>query len=385
MDTAFLGYERPDGGIGVRNSVAILSVMENCNSVVRGIASAVQGTIAIPTLFVRGQLGKDYETTMASLAGLAKNPNVAGVVIIGLEPVTTDELVARILPSGKPVEAVNVQLAGGTIEAIAKGTRYAARMVRDASRLSRVRVDLSELVLGVECGGSDTTSGLSSNPAIGVVADRVVAAGGRVVISETSEFLGAEHLFADRAVNREVRRQFLDAVSALESNVLAQGVDLRGSNPSKDNIRGGLSTIEEKALGAMAKAGKTPLVGVLGYGEAPTAKGLHFMATPAPAVESLTGLAAGGCQMILFSTGVGNPIGSMVSTTVKVTGNRNTAKSFSDNIDFDVSGVLEEGEPIDSAGERLFAYTRSVASGELTTSEILDVRETSISRFGLSM
>jgi len=213
----------------------------------------------------------------------------------------------------------------------------------------------------------------------------VVAGGGKVLISETSEFLGAEHVFADRAVDPEVRRLFIDAVNELEKSVMAQGVDLRGSNPSKDNIRGGLTTIEEKAFGAMAKAGTTPLVNVLRYGEAPKLPGLHFMATPAPAVESLTALAAGGCQMILFSTGVGNPIGSMVSATIKVTGNRNTARNMADNVDFDGSAILEEGEEIKAAGARLFDYTISVANGELTTSEILNVRETSISRFGLSM
>lgn len=385
MASKFLGYERPDGRFGVRNYVAVIAVMENINSIVGAIADAVEGTIAIRTLFVRGQLGDDYETTMASLAGLAKNPNVAGVVVVGLEPVTTNELVERIRPSGKPVEAVNLQLVGGSIEAIAAGTRHAARMVRIASRHRRVEVPISELTLGVECGGSDTTSGLASNPAIGVVADRVVGEGGKVVISETSEFLGAEDDFAARAVDPDVRQQFIDAVNELEKSVLDQGVDLRGSNPSQDNIRGGLTTIEEKALGAMAKAGTTPLVSVLGYGEAPTLPGLHFMATPAPAVESLTALAAGGCQMVLFSTGVGNPIGSMVSTTIKVTGNCNTAKQLADNIDFDVSAIIEEGEEIESAGARLFAYTKRVANGELTASEILNVRETSISRFGLSM
>lgn len=385
MPSNFLGYERPNGQFGVRNHVAVISVMENVNSIVRTIAGAVSGTIAIPTLFVRGQLGRDYEITMASLAGLIANPNVAGAVVIGLEPATTEELVERIRPSGKPVEAVSTQLVGGSIEATAIGTRHAARMVRDASRLGRTEVPLSQLTIGVECGGSDTTSGLASNPAIGVVADRIVEAGGTVVISETSEFLGAEQIFAERAENPDVRQAFIDAVEDLERNVMAQGIDLRGSNPSKDNIRGGLTTIEEKALGAMVKAGTTSLVSVLGYGEEPATPGMHFMATPAPAVESTTALAAGGCQMILFSTGVGNPIGSMVSTTIKVTGNRNTAKSMADNVDFDVSAVLEEGEEIVSAGGRLFDYAINVANGEMTTSEILDTRDTSISRFGLSM
>ena len=217
------------------------------------------------------------------------------------------------------------------------------------------------------------------------MADRIVDAGGTVIISETSEFFGAEHVFAERAVNEETGRQFLDAVLGFEAEVMRRGIDLRGANPSIDNIRGGLTTIEEKALGAMSKAGTSPLVGVLNYGQAAKKPGLHFMATPAPAVESLTGLAAGGCQLILFSTGVGNPIGSMVSTTIKVTGNRNTVETFGDNIDFDVSDVIEQGISVSEAGSRLFDYSVEIASGALTTAEILDIRETAISRFEPSM
>jgi altronate dehydratase large subunit len=206
-----------------------------------------------------------------------------------------------------------------------------------------------------------------------------------VVISETSEFFGAEHLFAERAVNSSVRESFLRAIDTLEREIKAQGADLRGSNPTPDNIRGGLTTIEEKALGAMAKAGKSPLASVVEYGEAPTGPGLHFMAGPAPAVESITGFAAAGCQLCLFSTGVGNPIGHPIMTVVKVSGNRSTIDTFSDNIDFDVTAVLEAGEPITAAGARLLDYAISVASGELTSSEVLDVRESAISRFGQSM
>ena len=334
---------------------------------------------------MRGQIGRDLEITMSALAGLAANPNIAGVVLVGLERDFTADLARRIAPTGKPVESVIIQQVGGTIAAIAEGTRAAARLVRAASRERRRELPLSQLTIGVECGGSDTTSGLASNPSIGIVSDRIAAAGGRVVISETSEFFGAEHLFADRAASEEVRNCFVGEVERLEKEIMDLGIDLRGSNPTPDNILGGLTTIEEKALGAMAKAGSSKLVGVLGYGEAPKIPGLHFMATPAPAVESLTGLAAGGCQICLFSTGVGNPIGSMVSTTIKVTGNRNTARNFTDNIDADVTDVLEKGVSVDEAGQRLFDYTLSVASGELTSSEVLDVRETCISRFNPSM
>lgn len=385
MKTTFWGYERPDGSVGTRNLIAVISVMDNCNPVTRAVAGAVQGTVYLPGSFIRGQLGKDRAITLQVTAGLCLNPNIAGVVAIGLEPRTTTELVELLRPSGKPVEGIDIQVAGGTIATIAAGTRAAARMVREASKQRRREFPLSKLVLGLQCGGSDTTSGLASNPSIGVVCDRVVAEGGTAIITETSEFFGAEHLFAERAPDAKIRDRFLEQVTSLEKEIIALGIDLRGSNPTPDNIRGGLTTIEEKALGAMAKAGKSPLVGTLDYGEKPSRDGLHFMAGPAPAVESITGLAAGGCQVCVFSTGVGNPIGHPVSTVIKLSGNRNTIDAFADNVDFDVSSILEKNESIASAGSRLFDYALSVASGELTTSEVLDTRESAISRFGPSM
>jgi altronate dehydratase large subunit len=234
----------------------------------------------------------------------------------------------------------------------------------------------------VECGGSDTTSGLSCNPAIGRVADRLIDDGGTIIISETSEFFGAEQLFGGRAVTPELRKTFIDRILAFEKEAIQQGVDIRGTQPSADNMRGGLTTIEEKALGAMIKSGTRPLVGVLDYGEAPGKRGLHFMATPAPAVESMTALAAGGCQLILFGTGVGNPIGCMVSPTIKISGNINTVRAMPDNLDYDVSEILEKGAAISEVGDRLYGYSLEVASGTRTFSEVLDVRETAISRFG---
>lgn len=384
MSTTFLGYRRGNA-VGIRNMVAVISVMDNCNPVTRAVADAVQGTVYLPGSFIRGQLGRDRAITLKVTAGLCLNPNIAAVVAIGLEPRTTRELVELLSASGKPVEWVDIQEAGGTINSIAKGTRAAARLVRHVSKQRREEFPLSSLVLGLECGGSDTTSGLASNPSIGVVSDKVVGAGGTAIITETSEFFGAEHLFAERAASTEVRTKFISEIETLEKEIIALGIDLRGSNPTPDNIRGGLTTIEEKALGAMAKAGKSELVGVLGYGDVPERSGLHFMSGPAPAVESITGLAAGGCQLCLFSTGVGNPIGHQVATVIKISGNRNTIEGMSDNVDFDVSSILEKDESIASAGSRLFEYVLSVASGELTTSEILDTRESAISRFGPSM
>jgi altronate dehydratase large subunit len=384
MSASFLGYRRGNA-VGIRNMVAVISVMDNCNPVTRAVADAVQGTVYLPGSFIRGQLGRDRAITLKVTAGLCLNPNIAAVVAIGLEPRTTRELVELLSASGKPVEWVDIQEAGGTINSIAKGTRAAARLVRHVSKQRREEFPLSSLVLGLECGGSDTTSGLASNPSIGVVSDKVVGAGGTAIITETSEFFGAEHLFAERAASTEVRTKFISEIETLEKEIIALGIDLRGSNPTPDNIRGGLTTIEEKALGAMAKAGKSELVGVLGYGDVPERSGLHFMSGPAPAVESITGLAAGGCQLCLFSTGVGNPIGHQVATVIKISGNRNTIEGMSDNVDFDVSSILEKDESIASAGSRLFEYVLSVASGELTTSEVLDTRESAISRFGPSM
>lgn len=385
MSRTFWGYARPDGSVGIRNEVAVISVMDNCNPVTRAVASAVQGTVYLPGSFIRGQLGKDREITLNVTAGLCRNPNIAAVVVIGLEPRTTQELVEMIERSGKPVASVDVQVAGGTIQSIADGTKAALRFAREASRQRRQEFPLSRLHVGLECGGSDTTSGLASNPSIGVVADAIVAAGGTATITETSEFFGAEDLFAERGATPQVRQEILDTVRNHEADILAMGIDLRGSNPSHDNIRGGLTTIEEKALGAIAKSGTSPVVGVLAYGAVPQKTGLHFMAGPAPAVESITGLASGGCQICLFSTGVGNPIGHQVSTVVKISGNRNTLGGMPDNIDFDVSGVLEKNETIKDAGARLLDYVISVCSGERTTSELLDTRESAISRFGISM
>ena len=381
----FWGYARPDGSVGIRNVIAVISVMDNCNPVTRAVAQAVQGTVYLPGSYIRGQLAKDRAITLHVTAGLCLNPNVAGAVVIGLEPGTTRELVELIKPSGKPVEFVNIQLCGGTIQAIAEGTRAALQLSREASKQRRQEFPLSKLNVGLECGGSDTTSGLASNPSIGVVADYVVANGGTAIITETSEFFGAEHLFAERAATPDVGRKILDTIRGHEQDIVALGIDLRGSNPSLDNIRGGLSTIEEKALGAMSKAGKSKVIEVLSYGQMPKQPGLHFMAGPAPAVESITGLAAGGCQLCLFSTGVGNAIGHPVATVVKISGNRNTLNTMPDNIDFDVTGILEKNEPVRSAGERLTQYALSVASGELTTSELLDTRDSAISRFGISM
>jgi altronate dehydratase large subunit len=378
-DIEFLGYRRPDGTVGIRNQVAILAVMDNVNGIVRNLAHLVRGTMALPVWYGRGQFGADDTLFRRTQVGLAANPNIAAVLVISLEQVSAQKVAAAIAESGKPVDHISVQDVGGTVAALAEGIRKLIPMVSHASALKRELLPLSEMILGVECGGTDTTSGIAANPALGHVADRVVEAGGTVYLSETSEWMGAEHVLARRAASATVGKEIEAAVRRIEDSAVARGVDIRGANPVPDNIRGGITTIEEKSLGAIIKGGTTMVKDVLDYAVRAPGTGLYLMDTAAPAAESMTGLAAGGAQMILFSTGQMNIMGSLVAPTVKVTGNPRTATRLADNVDVDVSPMLE-GESLASAGGRLLDFSLSVAGGRLTRAEILGDEDIAISR-----
>lgn len=379
MTDTFLGYRRPDGRFGIRNQVAVLAVMDNVNGVVRHLGQLVKGVLPIPVWYGRGQFGDDDVLFRRTQIGLASNPNIASVLVISLESNSARKVAEGIAACGKPVEAFAVQDVGGTVEALAKGIRTLIPMVQQASSQVPERVPLSELILGVECGGTDTTSGIAANPALGFVADRVVDAGGTVYLSETSEWMGAEQMLAKRASSPAVAEEIWAAVRRIEDDARARGVDIRGANPVPDNIRGGITTIEEKSLGAIIKGGTREVRGLLPYAVKAENKGLHLMDTAAPAAESLTGLAGGGAQMILFSTGQMNIMGCSVAPTVKVTGNPRTAQRLADNVDVDVSPMLT-GESLESAGSRLLEYSLAVASGRFTRSEILGDDDIAISR-----
>jgi altronate dehydratase large subunit len=378
-DLGFWGYRRADGSVGIRNHVAILAVMDNVNGLVRNLAHLVKGTLAVPVWYGRGQFGADDTLFRRSQVGLAKNPNVAAVLVISLEQVSAEKVAAAIAESGKPVEHISVQDIGGTVEALAEGIRKLIPMVSQASAQRPEFVPVSEIVLGVECGGTDTTSGIAANPALGYVADQVVAGGGTVYLSETSEWMGAEQVLAKRASSNAVSDDIWAAVRRIEDSAVARGVDIRGANPVPDNIRGGITTIEEKSLGAIIKGGTTEVKGVLDYAVRAPGKGLYLMDTAAPAAESMTGLAAGGAQLILFSTGQMNIMGSLLAPTVKVTGNPRTAQRLRDNVDVDVSPMLE-GESLEAAGTRLLEFSLGVASGRFTRAEILGDEDIAISR-----
>lgn len=377
---SFLGYRRPDGQVGLRNHVAVLAAMDNINGVVHKIAHQVRGTVPLPVWYGRGQFGQDEEMTFRTLVGIGRNPNFAAVLVVSLEPVSAEKLATAIAACRKPVAWVTVQSAGNSIAAVAEGSRLALEMVGQATEQTREAIGLNELILGVECGGSDTTSGIASNPALGYVADRVVDAGGTVLLSETSEFMGAEHILARRAVSPDVASRILAAVKRIEDDAASRGVSILGANPVPDNIAGGLTTIEEKSLGAIAKGGTRPIQDILGFAQRPTGKGLYLMDTPAPAAESMTGLAAGGVQMILFSTGKGNSVGSTLAPTIKVSGNPETVAKMGPNIDYDVSDVFRGIADLASAGEALLEHVVKVCSGKMTRSEILGEEQIAFNR-----
>jgi len=386
MTTQFFGYPRPDGRVGIRNRVAVLSVMDNTNPTAHRIADIVNGTIAVSTPYGRGQLGYDRDMTYKTLAGLVTHPNIAAVLILSLSMETADILLKLVEPCGKPVKALGLQEVGGTLDLTAIGARIAADMVGTATELQRVSCSIADLVVGVECGGSDATSGLASNPAVGAFSDRLVDAGGTIVLSEPAEFMGGEHLLAARAVEKKDRQRIVEMVKRFEDVALSQGLDMQKTNPTPDNIAGGLTTLEEKSLGAIAKGGTRPVVDTLEYADQPTKKGLVVMNTPSAACESMSGLAAGGCQIIIFSTGRGNSIGATeVSPTIKVTGNPNTVQSMPENIDLDLSSIITHNESIDQAGKRVWDMVVKVANGKYTTAEVLGECQLSVSRWGLSV
>ena len=387
MNGEFYGYERKDGTVGIRNNVAIISAMDNVNPIARKIAENTYGTVLITDLFGRKMMGTNHEMRVKALCGLAKNPNFGGVIVISLHRPSAMSLAEPISASGKNVECIVFQEIGSSLKCVEHGIRTAVKMVKKNSGTLRTRHPLSKLTIGVECGGSDFSSGISGNPALGNASDRLLQAGGTVVLSETAEIMGAEHILAKRSVHPEVAEKIYKAVENMEELARLAGVpDIRKSNPAADNIKGGITTLAEKALGAIKKAGNQPLKGVIEFCEGvPIADpGFYFMNTPSPACESMTGLAAGGVQLIVFNTGIGNPGANPVTPTIKMTGNPFTVEKSPDDLDVDVSDIISGGVSIEDAGERIFNELLSVANGKLTFSEIYNATQSTISVAGAS-
>lgn len=381
MKQSLTGYRRSDGRVGIRNHVAVMAAMDNCNGIVKKIASQLNHVLAVPIWYGRGQFGQDQELTFKTLAGLGANPNLHSVLVVSLEPVSANKLANAIREqSNKNVVAISVQEQGDSIQTVATGTKIAAAMISIASEQMREPINLSDIVLGVECGGTDTTSGIASNPALGFVSDFLIDHGGTVILTETSEFLGAEQMLIKRGKSEEVNRKILQIVENVEEEARKRGVSILGANPVPDNIAGGITTIEEKSLGAIIKGGTKEIQDVLSYASRPKDKGLVLMDTPAPACESMTGIAAGGAQIILFSTGKGNIIGSPFSPTIKVTANPETAKTMDVNIDVGLIEVLSGENTIQQGGEKVANYMFKVINGKKSKSEILGEEEIALNR-----
>ncbi len=374
---SFLGYERPDGRFGTRNHLAVLSSVGCINEVTRRIAQEVGG---MPIMHGQGcgQLPSDLAQVRRVLAGIAANPNVGATLVVGLgcEGVPPRELAADIEALGKPVEVVVLQEAGGYSKVVGQGIEAGKRLKAAIQDQGRREAEISHLTIGIKCGASDATSGIAANPATGRAADMLIAAGGSSIFCETTELMGAEHLLARRAVTPEVGEQLVETVHCLEREVGRYGMDMRGGQPSPGNMAGGISTIEEKSLGAVCKAGGSTLQQVVDYGERPKGKGLFFMDSPGRELEVLAGLASAGAQLLLFTTGRGAPQGFPVVPVLKISANASTCAWLEEHIDINVSGVIARTQSLEEAAASIYRQILAAASGEMTKAEILGFTET---------
>lgn len=381
----FWGYKRSDGRVGIRNHILILPCSVCASDTTRIISSQVKEAVTFNMQLGCSQVGKDFEYTLDTIAGFAANPNIYGTVLVSLGCENAQlQLVQKAIEerTNKPLEAVIIQEAGGTLKAIEIATRYAKQMSADASTLQREEFPMSEIIMGTECGGSDPTSGLASNVVIGKLSDMMVETGGTTVLSETTEFIGAEHILARRAKNDEVKKRIYDIVHRFEDHIkLNTGQDVRDGNPSPGNKAGGLTTLEEKSLGCIHKGGTTTVNNVYDYSkQLKTHEGLVIMDTPGNDPSSVAGMIAGGCQIVVFSTGRGTPTGNPIAPVVKITGNRETAKTMSDNLDWDASPTIYGEKTVDELSEECFDDLISFCSGKLTKAEALGFTEIAIQR-----
>ena len=378
-----LGYRRPDGKFGIRNIVLVMSTVGCANETVERIAREVDGAIAILNQKGCGQVGGSMEILRRTMTGFAANPNVYGTIIVGLgcetnKPTVIEERIKAI--TNKPLEVLTIQDVGGTTKTIEKGIELTCNMVAEMNHVPLSKGSISEIILATNCGGSDATSGLSPNPALGLCSDMIIEQGGTVILGETTELIGTEHLLARRAKDEKTAQTILDLVHGLEETFAKMNINVRGANPTPGNMAGGLSTLEEKSLGGISKLGHTTINQVVKYGEIPSEKGAIIMDTPGYDIESVSAMVAAGAQICVFTSGRGNPIGNAIIPVIKITGNENTARTMLDNIDLDLSGILSGELTMTEGGRKIFEQLIAICNGRLTKSEINGFREIAIYR-----
>lgn len=386
-ESTFLGFLRRNGRAGVRNHTLILAINGLIGAAARRVACAIPDAKLVATPYGRSQVGPDQQAHFRLLTGIGANPNVGAVLVLGADRKSGDGLASAIAEiSDRPIDVLTLDdVHEDAIELTARATRICAGLAHDVSRARREPVPVSQLYLGIECGHSDATSGLTANPLAGAVVDRLVDAGGTAVVGETIEWLGAEEVLRSRAAEPSVGMAIVEAVRSREEAVTALGEDLLGNNPGQENIRGGLSTMEEKSLGAIAKAGSRPIRSLLNFAQSPSTNGLHLMDGPSFSPESMTGFVASGTQMTLFTTGPGNSFCSLLAPTVKVSANPDATGRLAEQVDFDASSVFRATETLDEAADRLFAQILDIASGSLSWGEITGEGGESFTRLGASL
>jgi len=373
----FQGYRRKTGKVGVRNHVLVFPTVVCSSEVARMISEQVPGSVYAIHGGGCGHVGEDKEQVIRTMLGICSHGNVASVLLVsnGCEVILPEVLTPDLERMGQPYAVVSVQEDGGTPGCVEKGVKIVRKMVEDASKLKKESIPLSELILGCECGGSDAFSGLTANPSLGIAADRLIADGGTAIFSETTEMLGCEKVLAKRAVDVTVAKDIYRVIADAETTAMSGGVDIRGTQPSPGNIKGGLSSIEEKSLGCIRKGGSSTIMQVVKYGEHPVRKGLIIMDATAADVMNDTGLLAAGCHLIVFTTGRGTPVGAAMAPIIKVSTNSVLYNKMKPNIDVN-AGVIVEGEgTLQSVGQEIFNKVVAVANGELTKAEALGHRE----------
>ncbi len=368
----FMGYRRADGRVGIRNHVLILPTCACGSESSRIVASQVKGAVNI--IFNTGCSDVAANTTLSQkvLTGFACNPNVYGVVIIGLgcETVNHRMLREKIQSlTSKPVVSFGIQEEGGTLKTIEKAVRAARELASEAGMVQKEECDLSEIIMGIECGGSDATSGIASNPAVGNLSDRMVDLGSTTMMSESIEWIGGEHVLAKRAASKEIHNQIIEVCRNYENHLKAAGQDCRAGQPTPGNKAGGLSTLDEKSLGCIRKGGTRPITEVLEQAKRPTKKGAVVMDTAGYDISSVTSMVAGGSNLVVFTTGRGTPTGNAIAPVLKVTANKHTASWMSDNMDVDLSGIIDGTLTIEDAGELLLGKVLEICNGKLTKAE----------------